>query len=56
MKKFFTYRLNDYRKRFYDQNQGEKGRKKAVSVNIAITPSVIPKDIEPVSPIKNLAG
>ena len=34
----------------------KKGRKKTLLVSIVVTPRVIPKAIEPVSPIKNFAG
>ncbi len=34
----------------------KKGRSITVLVNIVITPKVMPKAIEPVSPIKNFAG
>ena len=33
-----------------------KGNNMAAFVSIATTPKVMPKDIAPVSPIKNLAG
>ena len=50
--KVFTGQLNDDRERLNDRNNGEKRQKRAELVSMAMTPIVIPSDIEPVSPIK----